>query len=440
MRLSGSNSLDIATSLFQPIKKETRIENRQFVLGHIIDPLNKQIVDEAFLVFMKAPRTYTREDVVEFHCHGGARIVHHVLEMTVTRGARLARPGEFTLRAFLNGRIDLTRAEAVLDLIQAKSNAGSRIAAQQLEGSLEKKIKGFLSELTDFQTSIEAQIDFPEEEITRTDAQDLRSALPRITGEIEKLISTFKQGKRLVNGFRVTIAGLPNVGKSSLMNCLLQRNRSIVSPIPGTTRDYIEEIIELDGIPIQLTDTAGIKAGRNIVEKESVNRSTELIGQSDLVVIVLDSSKKMSARGKQNILNAVKNSRLLIVLNKEDIRKTDHQLWATRHFPDRPVCTTSAINGAGVNGLSHLLTQVLSDLDPGHKDELILTNARHAEALERAASALRRLEKLIENPALPLTLVTMDLNEAISALKDILGIQIDESILDRIFQKFCIGK
>jgi tRNA modification GTPase len=440
VRLSGNNSFSISTRLFRPIKKEIRTENRQFVLGHIIDPLDRQTVDEAFFVFMKAPRTYTREDVVEFHCHGGARIVHHVLELVVTQGARIARPGEFTLRAFLNGRIDLTQAEAVLDLIQAKSNAGLRIAAQQLAGSIEKKIKEFLSELTDLETSTEAQIDFPEEEIIRTDAKELRSAFLRISDEIEKLISTFEQGKKIINGFRVTIAGLPNVGKSSLMNCLLQRNRSIVSPIPGTTRDYIEEIIELDGIPVQLTDTAGIKTSRNIIEKESVNRSTELIRQSDLVALVLDSSKKMSVRDEQNILTAVKDRCLLIVLNKEDIRKIDHQIWARRHFPNTPICTTSAINGTGVNELSLLIAQTLSNLDPDPKDELILTNARHAEALERAANALKRLEKLIENSALPLTLIVVDMNEAIAALREILGIEINESILDRIFQKFCIGK
>jgi len=443
VRVSGNKSLAIASKLFRPIKKQAAIENRKFVLGHIFHPLNKQIVDEVFLVFMKAPRTYTREDVVEIHCHGGTRIVENVLEIVTECGARIARPGEFTMRAFINGRIDLTRAEAVLDLIQAKSKTGLRIAARQMAGFLGEKIQGLLSELTNLEISIEAQIDFPEEEITRYSANEIKSVIKRTNRDIEKILYTYRQGKGISNGFRVAIAGLPNVGKSSLMNCFLQRNRSIVSPIPGTTRDYIDETIEIDGIPVHLTDTAGICSSNDIIEKESVHRSTEKIRQSDLVILVLDSSKEMSGKEKQKIKSVFENikfSRWIIVLNKEDIRKIDHCFWTRRHFSEIPICITSAINRSGISELSKMIANNLLDADINPGEEVVLTNARHAEALKRASSALKRVGKLINNSMTPITLIAMELNEAVTSLKEIIGIEINENILDRIFQRFCIGK
>jgi len=440
VRISGDRALTIARGLFRPMAKEAGIEDRKFVLGHIIEPENGLIVDEAFLVFMKSPRTYTREDVVEFHCHGGARIVQHVLEMIMARGARIARPGEFTLRAFMNGRIDLTRAEAVLDLIQAKSSAGLRIAARQIAGALEKRIHALLDELAGLETLIEAQIDFPEEGIPGDDAQDFRNTLNRLLLDMEKLLSTFRQGRGIADGFCVTIAGLPNVGKSSLLNRLLQRDRAIVSPIPGTTRDYLDETMELDGIPVQLTDTAGIGTARNIIEKESALRSREKIRQSDLVILVLDSSRRISRSEKEEIAAFTKGIPLLIVLNKEDIRKFDHRPWTESRFPRTPTCITCAINGRGIKDLSDMIPKCLMDGSRDSEDELILTSVRHAEALNTAAAALRRARALADVPQMPLTLMAMDVKGAMEALREILGIQVSEDVLERIFQRFCIGK
>ncbi len=440
VRITGSNALHIASQLFLPKKSEIKTEDRKLILGNIVDPCNGQIVDEGLSVFMQAPRTYTREDVVEFHCHGGARIVCQVLEMIIAQGARIARPGEFTLRAFINGRIDLTRAEAVMDIIQARSNAGLRIAARQLAGSLEKKISGLLEELKKLETLIEAHIDFPEEEITGIDFKEIQMVLNKILKEIIKLQSTFKQGKRINNGFNVTIAGLPNVGKSSLMNCLLRTNRSIVAPIPGTTRDYIEEMVELSDIPVNLTDTAGIKTGKNFIEQESVNRSMEKIKQSDLVVFVLDSSKEMSLKDKKRVIDIIKDNRVLIVSNKDDIRKLNHSIWINRHFPDLPCCSTSAINGRGTKELSQMIVEVLLGSEFSIDEETILTNPRHVEALHKAKNALKRLENFGDGNLMPLTLISMDLNEAVIALSGILGIGMDSDVLERIFQNFCIGK
>jgi len=440
VRISGKKALGIARQLFLPKQKWKAIEDRKMILGHIVEPPGGQIVDEVLFVFMKAPATYTREDVVEFHCHGGARIVYQALELITARGARIARPGEFTLRAFLNGRIDLTRAEAVIDLVRAKSTAGLRIAAKQLTGSLEHKIRKLIDELTELHTLVEAHIDFPEEEITSLNPDEFQFVLQRIKEEINKLLSTFKQGKRITDGYRVTIAGLPNVGKSSLMNCLLKSNRSIVAPVPGTTRDYIEEMVEFDDIPVYLTDTAGIKTCRNFIEKESVRRSIEKIQQSDLVILVLDSSKEMNHKDKKKVMDIIKDNRVLVVSNKDDIRKLDHMLWLDKHFPNIPYCITSAITGRGIKTINRMIINILLDNGFHLDEETILTNARHAEALKRAHHALKRLESVVDGPKVPLALMAVDLNEAISALNEVIGIGMNDSILDRVFQNFCIGK
>ena len=425
VRLSGKGALPIGQGLF-----DRPLLHRRLAYGHIIDPRSGEVVDEVLVSFMAAPHTYTREDVVEINCHGGIMPLQRILELTLREGARLAQPGEFTLRAFLNGRIDLAQAESVVDIIRAKTQASLRFAVQGLEGRLSAEIKAIRTQLLAVLAYLTARIDFPEDEV---EEQDVFQPLTAARESLQRLIATADTGIVYRQGVRTAIVGRPNVGKSSLLNRLLRVDRSIVTPIPGTTRDTVEEIVNLCGVPFILVDTAGIMHSRDIVESLGVERSRKAIEQADFVLLIVDLSQPLSSADEE-IMGLLGSKIVLVVANKCDLpqqTKMEGLPWEVVHI--------SALTGEGLAELEARMVEMVLGGKTAIPDTLLVTRPRHKSLLEKAEKHLAQALSGVETK-LPDDFITIDLTAALSVLGEITGETVQEELLETIFSNFCIGK
>ncbi|MGB3129932.1 MAG: tRNA uridine-5-carboxymethylaminomethyl(34) synthesis GTPase MnmE [Dehalococcoidia bacterium] len=425
VRLSGRDARAIARRLFPG-----QLKNRRLVYGHIVDPENEEVVDEVLVAYMEAPHTYTREDIVEIDCHGGPLPLQRILGLALRQGARLANPGEFTLRAFLNGRIDLAQAEFVLDVVQSKTQASLRLAVQGLGGKLSEPIKEVRNSLMEILAYLTARIDFPEDEI---EEQGITRPLESAQQTLQDLIANADAGIVYRQGVRTAIVGRPNVGKSSLLNRLLRQSRAIVTPTPGTTRDTLEEVVNLKGVPFLLVDTAGIIDSVDGVEALAVERSKKAIEQADFVLFVIDASEPLADSDRQ-LIDLLAEKTVLVAANKRDLpckAELDGLPWLR--------VSTSALTGEGLTELENGVVDFVLGGRVIASDAPLVTNPRHKEALIRAKEHLDHAQTAIaEN--LPDDFITIDLTAALNALGEITGETVTDELLETIFSRFCIGK
>ncbi len=435
VRLSGGGAVAIARTLFYaPGQKPW--ESHRILYGQVRQPHSRQPVDEALLLLMLAPRSYTREDVVEFHCHGGLMAVQQVLQLCLNQGARLAEPGEFTLRAFLNGRLDLTQAEGVADLVAAQSTLAARTALAGVQGKLMAPIRQLRSTCLDVLAEVEARVDF-EDDLPPLDEGAVRAQVAAVLGEVEHILATAEAGQLLRTGLKVAIVGRPNVGKSSLLNAWSRCDRAIVTDLPGTTRDVVESQLVVGGIPIQVLDTAGIREASDPVEQLGIARSRQVAQGADLVLLTIDAAAGWTA-ADQHLYASVGDRGVIVVVNKVDLVAA--AALAELELPaGLPVVHTAAAQHQGIEALEQaILSAIHSDrLTTGNLEFTV--NQRQGAALTEARNALYQVQETIENQ-LPLDFWTIDLRAAIAALGQITGDEITESMLDEIFSRFCIGK
>ncbi|QNP30612.1 tRNA uridine-5-carboxymethylaminomethyl(34) synthesis GTPase MnmE [Cylindrospermopsis curvispora] len=433
VRVSGDRAMAIAHTLFYTPGKQIW-ESHRILYGFVRQPQTKQVVDEALLLIMKAPRSFTREDVVEFHCHGGIIPVQQVLQLCLEHGARLAQPGEFSLRAFLNGRLDLTQAESIADLVGAKSPQAAQTALAGLQGKLAQPIRSLRNQCLDILAEIEARIDF-EEDLPPLDQERIITQINQISVEIVRLLSTKEKGELLRSGLKVAIVGRPNVGKSSLLNAWSQCDRAIVTDLPGTTRDIVESQLVVGGIPIQVLDTAGIRETVDQVEKIGVERSRQAANSADLVLLTIDATAGWQS-GDEEIYQQVKHRPLILVINKIDLVE---DLGGICSPNIEKAVKTAAAQNRGIEDLEQAILEVVQTQKIVAGDLDLAINQRQAAALIQAQMDLAQVQKTIVDQ-LPLDFWTIDLRGAIHALGEITGEEVTESLLDRIFSRFCIGK
>ena len=469
VRLSGPEALEIALKLFkQPTRRaepeDWQPETHRLYYGHVIQPGTGQVLDEVLLAYMRGPRSYTAEAVVEIQAHGGPLLLRRILDAALSEGARLANPGEMTLRAFLNGRIDLAQAEAVMDMIGARTDEGLKLAVDQLQGRLSAEVQAARQDTLGALAMIEASIDFPEEEVPSPDPNVLRAGIAAASARIERLLAGAEQGRIYREGLRAAIIGRPNVGKSSLLNALLRIDRAIVTPIAGTTRDTVSEFANVRGIPVQLIDTAGIAETSDPVEQIGVRRSREAAATSDLVLLVLDGSEPLTeqdeevsavlhtlgfssdhaphatSNGHTDPRGAAAGRPIIVVVNKSDLPEQLHLAEVEARWPSAPVVRTSMVTQSGLDTLEEQMRALaLAGQATPSEEETLVANTRHRDALRRTAEHLSAAGKTLD-AGLPLDFVSIDLHGAVDALGEITGETATEDLLERIFHDFCIGK
>lgn len=434
IRVSGDQAAAVGNTIFKPVYDGGLVSHR-FSFGTIFDTATGEMVDEAMAVYMRAPRSYTREDVLELHCHGGWLVVERVLALVLSCGIRLADPGEFTRRAFLNGRIDLVQAEAVMDIIASKSEAALQLAQKQREGALSKRIQDVRVSLLRALALVEAYIDFPDDDLGETDVAAILASVGEAQGIIAGLLATFEEGRVMRDGISVLIVGKPNAGKSSLLNRLLNENRAIVTHIPGTTRDIIEETITFEGLAVRLLDTAGIRHTDDLVEQEGISRALAKIPLADLVLAVFDASREFS-REDQLIFDALAGCRTVAVLNKTDLPRCLVLPDEERFVAVVPI---AALSGNGIEQLKQTVCkQFLHSTAPDSREYVALSRARHRDALVSAEQCLRQFSAGL--PDRNLELLALDLRGALQAVGSVTGQTATDEVLDLIFSSFCIGK
>ncbi len=436
VRLSGPDALAILRNIFLRGRKRSAIRKLQpyhLTYGHVVDPETDQTLDEVLVAYMPAPWTYTRQDVVEINCHGGIVPLRRVLELCLRYGARLASPGEFTLRAFLNGRIDLAQAEAVLDIVRAKTAASLRVAVGQLDGRLSHEVHQVRAQMVDVLSWLEASVDFAEDEIP---PRDVAPDLEKVQGRLERLLSTADQGIVYRQGVRTAIIGRPNVGKSSLLNALLRTSRAIVTPIPGTTRDTLEETLNLQGVPLVLVDTAGITAdAEDVIERLGIERSRAALAQADLALMVVDGSEPLTS-ADHDIAALLENKPSLLVINKCDLPVV---IDVDGFLPNLPRVRISALTGEGLDTLELAIVETVFSGQVLASDALLVSNPRHKDILQRAHDHVLAARQT-HAQGLPADFVAIDLTAAVNALGEITGETLHEDLLETIFSNFCIGK
>jgi tRNA modification GTPase len=455
VRISGPEALQIADKIFLAArrkysnKKAAKFKTYTINYGWIVENSklktqnlglrnNNSVVDEVILSVMRAPKSYTREDVVEINCHSGIVNLRKILDLVLEAGARLAEPGEFTKRAFLNGRIDLAQAEAVLDIIQAKTEASLRLGIEQLKGRLSYQINNIRDRLLDVLANLEASIDFPEEDIETRSIKRLAREIVRARECLDKLIKNSSKGKLLREGIKVVIAGRPNVGKSSLLNALLEEERAIVTAIPGTTRDTIEEVINLGGMPLRFFDTAGILRPKDLIDKEAIRRTHQMISAAELILLVLDGSQRIN-KFDRVFIDEIRHKTKIIVINKIDLPQKIKIEGLKKLGIKEHIVRISALKHTGLEELENV---ILKKVWPGRltaTDEIIVSNARHIESLRKSLRSVKKANESI-NKGLSAELVSVDVKEAIEHLDAIIGRSLDRDLLDKIFSEFCIGK
>ncbi|WP_078543255.1 tRNA uridine-5-carboxymethylaminomethyl(34) synthesis GTPase MnmE [Litchfieldia alkalitelluris] len=441
VRLSGDDAVEIADRLFKGKagKKLRELKSHTIHYGYIVDPKTEETVEEVMVSLMRGPKTFTREDIIEINCHGGLVSVNRVLGLVLTNGARLAEPGEFTKRAFLNGRIDLSQAEAVMDLIRAKTDRAMNVAIGQMEGRLSNLIRGLRQELLEVLAHIEVNIDYPEyDDVEEMTHQLLIPKVLNVKSEIQKLLRTSSQGKILREGLSTVIVGRPNVGKSSLLNSLVHENKAIVTDIPGTTRDVIEEYVNVRGVPLRLVDTAGIRETEDIVERIGVERSREVLKKADLILLVLNNNEQLSHEDEK-LFEAISGMDAIIIINKTDLPTKIDLDTVKKLANNQPIVTTSLLHEKGIDELEEAISSLFfsGSLEAG--DLTYVSNSRHIALLHQASSSIDEAIQGIETQ-LPIDMVQIDLTRTWELLGEIIGDAVHESLINQLFSQFCLGK
>lgn len=438
IRISGPDSLNILEEIFECGGEVSEIISRRFTYGRIIDKKKNQIIDECMAVYMKGPKTYTAEDTAEISCHGSLVSLQNALQLILRSGARLAEPGEFTKRAFLNGRLDLSQAEAVIDVVKAKTDKSFDVAMSQLEGGLSLRISDIRKQLLDLLVDITVNIDYPDEDIEEITYEKMEDDVLLIGDMIEKLRSTAQTGRMLREGIRVVITGRPNVGKSSLMNALLRENRAIVTEIPGTTRDTIEENVNIRNIPVHLIDTAGIHDTDDVIEQMGIERSKEAFNRADYVILILDGSQPLQEEDR-TLISYIDKRRCLVLLNKEDLGSCLAEEDIRKMLPNAEVVRTAVKTGQGIDRIEDEIETLVYGSSGPKNDHVMVNNVRHIHLLDQAAEDLQRAAGMIRGNE-PLDFIEVDVRSAYDALGEITGDTVSDEILDEVFSRFCLGK
>lgn len=436
--MSGKNCFDVLEKIFDPKKKQKIEEIKGYTIkyGNIVE--YGRVIDEVLVSYFKAPRSYTTENMCEINSHGGNIVVKKILEMCLKNGAKLAEPGEFTKRAFLNGRIDLLQAESVIDIINAKSEKELKTGIKQLKGSLSKEIDKIKQEIMDVMVNIEVTIDYPEYDVEDVTNTQISNMLDSVEKELDELRKSFNNGKIIKEGIKTAIIGKPNAGKSSLLNAILKEDRAIVTEIEGTTRDTIEEFVTINGIPLKLIDTAGIREAKDEVEKIGISKSREIANDADLVIAIFDATKELTKEDME-ILNIVKGKESIIVLNKIDldtkIKENDVKLLKA----SKNIVSISALNSVGIEKIYNKITE-LFNLDQINLDnDILITNIRQKNLIEEAIREVENAKKSL-NLKMPIDIVAISIKEILESLSKITGEEVSEDIINEIFSKFCLGK
>ncbi|MGX7014266.1 tRNA uridine-5-carboxymethylaminomethyl(34) synthesis GTPase MnmE [Vagococcus silagei] len=441
VRLSGTDAVKIADNISNYQKKSLQeVETHTIHYGHVQDPETQQVIDEVMFAVMRAPKTFTREDIVEINCHGGMVVANQILQLLLRQGARLAEPGEFTKRAFLNGRMDLSQAEAVMDLIQAKTDESMKLALNQLDGQLSARIKALRQKLLEALAQVEVNIDYPEyDDVEEMTANLLKTKAIEVREDVQLLLQTSRQGKILREGLSTAIIGRPNVGKSSLLNYLLREDKAIVTDIAGTTRDVIEEYVNVRGVPLKLVDTAGIRETDDVVEKIGVERSRQAILEADLVLLILNQSESLTEMDRE-LLTLTKGKNRLILLNKTDLTPQLALTDFKELLDDEEVLMISVTSSQGIDQLEQAIKDTFFSQSAGSgKDATYLSNSRHIGLLEETERALNEVISGIDD-GMPVDLVQIDMTRAWDLLGEVIGESVQDELITQLFSQFCLGK
>lgn len=435
IRISGDNALNIANKIFRNKKNNINLKPRYLHYGYIVDK-DEKVIDEVLISYMKSPNTYTREDIIEINCHGGIISVKKILETVLNNECRVAEAGEFTKRAFFNGRIDLTQAEAVIDIINSKTESSHEISINHLEGRLSKEINGIIDKIMDLLANIEVNIDFPEYDEDEITISKVKEFSENIINKLDRLIKTADTGKIFKEGIKTVILGKPNVGKSSLMNFLLNENRAIVTEVPGTTRDTIEEYVNIKGVPLRIIDTAGIRDTEDKVEKIGVEKALQKGNESDLIIMIFDSSKELENED-ENILKIIKDKKVIYIKNKTDL---DTKLDLSKYEDvEKSVINISVLENKGLDEIIDKISEMFFQGSINVSDELIINNVRHKNLLVKAKQSLEEVLNSIDF-GMTIDFVEIDLKKSMEYLGLIVGKTVSDDLMDKIFNEFCIGK
>ena len=436
--MSGKNCFEILEKIFKPKKQESIEEIKGYTMkyGHIIE--NEKIIDEVLVSYFKEPMSYTTENMCEINSHGGNIVMKKILELCLENGAQLAEPGEFTKRAFLNGRIDLTQAESVIDVINAKSEKEVQAGIKQLEGGLSKEISAIKQEILDVMVNIEVAIDYPEYDVEEVTNNEIMNMLDSIENKLNKLEKSFDNGKILKEGIKTAIIGKPNAGKSSLLNRILKEDRAIVTEFEGTTRDTIEEFVNINGIPLKLIDTAGIRNAKDEVEKIGIHKSKEIAKNADLIIAIFDASKPLSKEDKE-ILEIIKGKKVIILLNKIDLKQELYK--ADKDFKEvtDSIIEISALNNIGIDDVYAEITKLFEINEINIDNDLVITNIRHKDLIHQAIESIKKTKETMKEK-MPIDIVAVYIKQILEDLGNITGEFVTEDIINEIFSKFCLGK
>ena len=439
VRLSGPQAVEIADKLYKGKHLLNDVPSHTINYGHIIDPESKEVVEEVMVSVLRAPKTFTREDIIEINCHGGILTINRVLELTMTYGARMAEPGEFTKRAFLNGRIDLSQAEAVMDFIRSKTDRASKVAMNQIEGRLSDLIKKQRQSILEILAQVEVNIDYPEyDDVEDATTEFLLEQSKEIKQEINRLLDTGAQGKIMREGLSTVIVGKPNVGKSSMLNNLIQDNKAIVTEVAGTTRDVLEEYVNVRGVPLRLVDTAGIRETEDIVEKIGVERSRKALSQADLILFVLNNNEALTQED-YTLYEVVKNEDVIVIVNKMDLEQNIDINEVKDMIGDTPLIQTSMLKQEGIDELEIQIRDLFFGGEVQNQDMTYVSNSRHISLLKQARQSIQDAIDAAES-GIPMDMVQIDLTRTWEILGEIIGESASDELIDQLFSQFCLGK
>ncbi|WP_276515769.1 tRNA uridine-5-carboxymethylaminomethyl(34) synthesis GTPase MnmE [Staphylococcus pseudintermedius] len=439
VRLSGHDAVEIADKLYKGKHLLKDVPTHTINYGHIIDPETEEVVEEVMVSVLRAPRTFTREDIVEINCHGGILTINRVLELTMTYGARMAEPGEYTKRAFLNGRIDLSQAEAVMDFIRSKTDRASKVAMNQIEGRLSDLVKRQRQSILEILAQVEVNIDYPEyDDVEDATTEFLLERSQEIKQEIQKLLDTGVQGKIMREGLSTVIVGKPNVGKSSMLNNLIQDNKAIVTEVAGTTRDVLEEYVNVRGVPLRLVDTAGIRETEDIVERIGVERSRKALSEADLILFVLNYNEPLTEDDRK-LYEVIKNEDAIVIINKTDLEQRIDLAEVETMVGDMPIIQTSMLQQQGIDELEIQIRDLFFGGEVQSQDMTYVSNSRHISLLKQAKNAIQDAIDAAEM-GVPMDMVQIDLTRTWEILGEIIGESASEELIDQLFSQFCLGK